>query len=72
MYDSATSCHKWIAFKPHHTESLTEEIIPQPHFSFTTNHNELLHNQYFYDSIVSSNTVVASYLYLLSTLLTAL
>ena len=55
MYDSTTNCHKWIAFKPCHMQSLTEEIMPQPHFPFTTDHIELLHNQYYYDSIVSNS-----------------
>ena len=56
MYDSATSWHKQIAFKPCHIESLTKAIMPQPHFPFTTNHIELLHSQYHYDSIVFSNS----------------
>jgi len=55
MYDSVTSRHKWIAFKPRHIESMTEENMPQPHFPFTTDHIELLHNQYHYDSIVSNS-----------------
>jgi len=54
-YNSATSCHKRIAFKPHHSVSLLEEIIPQPHFPFRVDHIELLHNKYHYDSIVSDN-----------------
>ena len=45
MYNSETSCHKWIAFKPRHTESLLEEIMPQPHFPFTVDHIQLLHNK---------------------------
>jgi len=56
MYNSATSCHKWIAFKPYHTVSLLEEIMPQPHFPFTVDHIELLYNKYHYDSIVSEST----------------
>ena len=55
MYNSATNCHKWIAFKPRHTVSLHKEIMPQPHFPFTVDHIELLHNKYHYDSIVSDN-----------------
>ena len=31
------------------------ETMPQPHFPFTVDHIELLHNKYHYDSIVSEN-----------------
>ena len=55
IYNSTTNCHKWIAFKPRHTVSLPEETMPQPHFPFTVDHIELLHNKYHYDSIVSDN-----------------
>ena len=51
MYCSATNSHKWIAFKPRHV--LAEEMVPQPHFPFTVDHIELLHNKYHYDSIIS-------------------
>ena len=53
QYNSATSCHKWIGFKLHHSVSLPEEIMPQPQFPFMVDHIELLHSEYHYDSIVS-------------------
>ena len=55
IYNSTTGCHKWIVFKPRHFLSLPEDIMPQPHFPFTVDHIELLHNKHHYDSIVSDN-----------------
>jgi len=54
MYCSATNSHKWITFKPCHV-LITHDLIPQPHFPFTVDHIELLHNGYHYDSITCSN-----------------
>jgi len=36
MYNSITSSHKWIVFKPHHgvSDPSTEDTMPQPYFPF--------------------------------------
>jgi len=47
MYNSATSCHEWIAFELCHTVSLLEEIMPWSHFLFAVDHIDLLHNKYY-------------------------